>query len=158
MLTGALLVLYNSTNSSFAPLGPRNRNSLITTGLTDPDPPEDCAVPVSDTTAEFGELPMLSVALFVPADVGLKVTLTVVEPPAASVVTPGEPTTNWLASVPLSVNGVVNVTFAPLTLLMVMRLTADPPTGTLPKSNDVGVAVMPEAPPIVKSESKRGNS
>src|SRR6185295_3848504 len=139
MLNGASLLLYSSTNSSLAPFVPRNRNSLMRTGLPEPEPPAACAVPVSDTAADPPSLAMLSVALFAAGNalVGWKVTVTVVDAPDASVVVPGAPTENWSAFAPLTVNGVVSVTLEPLALVMVMVVNELPPTVTVPKSNDV---------------------
>src|SRR5262245_9606135 len=160
ILTGASLLLYSSTNSSLALFGPRNLNSLMKTGLPEPEPPDVCAVPVRDTTAEPPELPMLSVAAFAAGcgAVGWKVTETVVAPPATRVVTPGAPTENWSAFAPPSVNGVVSVTVDALLFVMVMFLNADPPTSTGPKSNVVGDAAIDDPPLPVMSARERGNS
>src|SRR5437899_1046827 len=132
----------------------------MTTGLPEPDPPDDWTVPVSDTSAVPFELPILSVAAFAAGNAvaGWKVTWTVVAAPAASVVVPGEPTENWSAFPPVSTNGVVSVTADPLMFVIVMFVNEDPPTSTEPKSNDVVDAVIEATPLPVMSPNARGNS
>jgi hypothetical protein len=103
---------------------------------------------------------MLSVALLLAGDaaVGRKVTATVVEAPDPRVVVAGAPTENWSAFAPVSVNGVVSVTLDPLTFVIVKLLNAEPPTTTLLKSQELGAAVIADAPLTVMSVSIRGNS
>src|SRR5215470_10971481 len=95
-------------NSSFPPAEPRKRNSLTTIG-DEPPPAPPVAVPTSDTVVDPAELPMFSVALLLPAVVGANDTDTVVVAFAASVVVPGAPAANCVASVPVIANGVVSV-------------------------------------------------
>jgi len=103
---------------------------------------------------------MLSVALLLVgiAVVGRKVTVSVVDAPDPRVVVAGAPAENWSAFVPVRVNGVVSVIVDPLTFVIVKLLNADPPTTTLPKSQELGAAVIAEAPLTVMSASVLGNS
>src|SRR5436190_15199681 len=114
----------------------------MTTPAALPPPPGVEPTPVNATTALPPLLLMLSVAFFVPVDVGAKVTCAVVAPPAASAVVAGAPAEYCEAPVPVIANGGVSVNGSALTLVIVTVAIAEPPAVTVPKSIDGGVAGM----------------
>src|SRR5262245_64858103 len=136
MLTGASLLLYSQPNSSFAPPCPRNRSSLITIA-----PPTLGCRPVPDSEAVVDPpwlLVTVSVAVATPAVVGVKVTGTSVDAPAANVVVAGDPAEN--CEEPLTENGGLSVTAKLLVFVMVTGSVAVEPTVTTPNERGVGAA------------------
>src|SRR5689334_7156710 len=136
MSMAAAVVLKISTNSSLPPAGPRNRNSLITTGVA------TMPTPVSATVADDPPVvETVSVAARGPPAIGANVVVTVVVAPGASVVAPGAPAEKRAASAP-PIEGAVNTIGAALTLVTVTGCVAVEATGTSPKSTVGGFAAM----------------
>src|SRR5262245_984215 len=134
MSTAALELLNISMNSSLPPAGPRNRNSLITTG----------EAPLPDSATDADPPPVLtafSVAVLMPGLVGANVTATVVDEEAGSVADSGALTENCDAPVPVIVSGVVNVIASAVLLVSVTICVAVAGGRIDPNAIDAGAAV-----------------
>jgi hypothetical protein len=103
------------------------------------------AVRVTDGDPPFA-LETVSVALFGPRDVECTDTATLAVSSDASTPALGASTLNSAAFGPVIANGGVRATVDDAAFVIAMVVDAEPPRGISPKSNAVGLSVMPAAP------------